>query len=386
MAGMQKASPGCPAIELAPVAELAHVTPLKLIGAGAENYLKAVVTPARAITQEMAHEVQVLRHRLGIDGDLRSDLSYLLGFHDELRRRPFAIFLRSGRDLHAVVSASELRAAGVPSGTYLIGDIVGDGPVIGEPCNTGRYLSVAAKALLEQRPLAHTIRACVNTGGDDWVMSADGIEPVSIRRRSIRRRLALAETFPKMLLRFGIHTRRHLQRKRVILESQHRSRFSPRLNPREAFETMVALADSSLPRRSLQQHRKRYELLSVRPSAFAMALQEPRGDWLSFLSGWRSQRRTYIDLQMNNGRFPNDSVSAVMRSYMLEHEIGLGQTDVVFVGGSSVMLQRYCEEDEECVDLLFQQEGIRSVLSRRLLQHIASRPLVDYIYFDGSSA
>ena len=62
------------------------------------------------------------------------------------------------------------------------------------------------------------------------------------------------------------------------------------------------------------------------PEFFSMGLRLPDGVWLSVLSGWRRNRVTYVDLQMNDMHHKKESISAVMRAFMLEHEIALGQS------------------------------------------------------------
>ena len=81
-----------------------------------------------------------------------------------------------------------------------------------------------------------------------------------------------------------------------------------------------------------------------------MGLRFPDGTWLSILSGWRRNRVTYIDLQMNDMHFKKESLSAVMRAFMLEHEIARKQELIHFVGGTSVLLRRYCQPIEPCTD------------------------------------
>ena len=63
-----------------------------------------------------------------------------------------------------------------------------------------------------------------------------------------------------------------------------------------------------------------------------MGMRLPDGTWLSLLSGWRRDRVTYVDLQMNNMHFKKESLSAVMRAFMLEHEIACKQELIHFVG------------------------------------------------------
>ena len=89
-----------------------------------------------------------------------------------------------------------------------------------------------------------------------------------------------------------------------------------------------------------------------------MGLQMPDGAWLSVLSGWRRNRVTYVDLQMNDKHYKKESISAVMRAFMLEHEIGLGQESINFVGGSSLLLRRYCEPIEPCTDIFIWKPGL----------------------------
>jgi hypothetical protein len=91
-----------------------------------------------------------------------------------------------------------------------------------------------------------------------------------------------------------------------------------------------------------------------------MGLQMPDGSWLSVLSGWRRKRVTYVDLQMNDKFYKKESISAVMRAFMLEHEIGLGQESINFVGGSSLLLRRYCEPIEPCTDIFIWKPCLRA--------------------------
>jgi hypothetical protein len=74
-----------------------------------------------------------------------------------------------------------------------------------------------------------------------------------------------------------------------------------------------------------------------------MGMRLPDGAWLSVLSGWRRNRVTYVDLQMNDIHYKKESLSAVMRAFLLEHEIACRQEFINFVGGTSLLLRRYCQ-------------------------------------------
>ncbi len=103
-----------------------------------------------------------------------------------------------------------------------------------------------------------------------------------------------------------------------------------------------------------------------------MGLRMPDGPWLSLLSGWRLHGVTYVDLQMNDMHYKKESISAVMRAFMLEHEIGRKQELINFVGGSSLLLRRYCEPIEPCTDVFIAKPGLRSSFFEMLAKQVQS--------------
>ena len=115
---------------------------------------------------------------------------------------------------------------------------------------------------------------------------------------------------------------------------------------------------------SPEYYRARYRLLQEVPEFFSMGLRLPDGTWLSILSGWRRNRVTYIDLQMNDMHFKRESISAVMRAFMLEHEIARKQELINFVGGTSLLLRRYCRPTESCTDAFFWRPCLRATLTK----------------------
>jgi hypothetical protein len=96
------------------------------------------------------------------------------------------------------------------------------------------------------------------------------------------------------------------------------------------------------------------------------------GPWLSMLTGWRFNQVTYVDLQMNDMHYKKESLSAVMRAFMLEHEIGLKQEMINFVAGSSLLLRRYCEPREPLSDLFIAKPGLRTQLFEMVARHVQS--------------
>jgi hypothetical protein len=69
----------------------------------------------------------------------------------------------------------------------------------------------------------------------------------------------------------------------------------------------------------------------------------------------------HVDLQRNDRRFRKDSLSAVMRAFMSEHEIARG---------TSMLLRRYCRPIESCTDVFLWRPGLRAILSKAVLPHL----------------
>jgi hypothetical protein len=123
----------------------------------------------------------------------------------------------------------------------------------------------------------------------------------------------------------------------------------------------------------------RYNLLNHLPGFFCMGLRLPEGTWLSILSGWRRKRVTYLDLQMNDLHFKKESLSAVMRAFMLEHEITKEQEVIHFVGGTSLLLRRYCQPIEPCTDGFFWRPCLRAMLFHMVVPWLKPESLYEQV-------
>ena len=188
--------------------------------------------------------------------------------------------------------------------------------------------------------------------------------------RTVQYKLPLESTYHASLARMGPRTRRSLAGKRQQLEKDANVLFLPSLEPGQALEAMLRLQKRSLAKRIAEYYRARYRLLQEVPEFFSMGLRLPDGTWLSVLSGWRRNRVTYIDLQMNDMHFKRESISAVMRAFMLEHEIACKQQLVNFVGGTSLLLRRYCRPSESCTDAFFWRPCLRATLTNMVIPRL----------------
>ncbi len=188
----------------------------------------------------------------------------------------------------------------------------------------------------------------------------------------VQHKLPLASTYEGMLASMGPRTRRSLAGKRQQLEKSTNVQFIPALEPEQALAVMLELEAKSMPQRVTEFFHARHRLLRANSDFFSMGLRLPDGPWLSLLSGWRRNGVTYVDLQMNDMHYKKESISAVMRAFMLEHEIGRKQKLINFVGGSSLLLRRYCEPIEPCTDIFIAKPGLRSNFFEMIARHVRS--------------
>jgi hypothetical protein len=200
--------------------------------------------------------------------------------------------------------------------------------------------------------------------------------PASYFRRfigsEIQHKLPLASTYEGMLASLGPRTRRSLAGKRQQLEKSTNVQFVTALDPDRSLEVMFGLEAKSMPQRASEFFHARYRLLRANSEFFSMGLRLPDGPWLSLVTGWRRNRVTYVDLQMNDMNYKKESLSAVMRAFLLEHEIACKQELINFVGGSSLLLRRYCEPLEPCTDIFISKPCLRSQFFEMLARHVRS--------------
>ena len=315
-------------------------------------------------------EILELRRRCGQADDLTTDPEYFIAANTLGNRRCSAVLIRRDSKLEACVLFYEHTRYGFGLGLFRGGDYIGESLIAGPEAMRVQYVHLATQALLKQWrvhgvsiSMKASITACVGVMG-----------PASNSRRfcgtEIQHKLPLAGTYEGMLASLGPRTRRSLAGKRQQLEKSANVQFLPVLDPEQSLKVMLALHPNSNPPRIEDFFHARCGLLRAHSHFFSMGLRLPDGPWLSYLSGWRRHGVTYVDLQMNDKNYKKESLSAVMRAFLLEHEIGRKQELINFVGGSSLLLRRYCEPIEPCTDIFFAKPGLRSNLFETMAKRV----------------
>ena len=330
-----------------------------------------VVIGNREIHAHLA-EILELRRRYGREPDLTTEPEYFFAVNTLTNRRCAAVLIRRDQGLEACVLFYEHCRFGIGLGLFRGGDYIGESLVVAPEALEVHYVHLATQALLKKwrvHGVSITMKApsarCIELMG-----------PASYFRRfigsEVQHKLPLASTYEGMLASLGPRTRRSLAGKRQQLEKSTNIQFVPELDPDQSLEVMLGLEAKSMPQRNGEFYHARYRLLRAKSDFFNMGLRLPDGPWLSLVTGWRRNRVTYVDLQMNDMSYKKESLSAVMRAYLLEHEIAHKQELINFVGGSSLLLRRYCEPLEPCSDIFISKPCLRSKFFEVLARHAQS--------------
>jgi hypothetical protein len=150
--------------------------------------------------------------------------------------------------------------------------------------------------------------------------------------REIPDYLPLLETFDATLARIGQRTRSNLRYYRRRAESQLGCNYVPEVTMEKAEflafnrECMYAVPDNVAA--------WRYDALRGLSVPVFMGMKDRDGRWLSLLGGRRNETETEILWQMNREGLAVHSLSLVMRSYFMEHEIAEGMRRMYIEGGT----------------------------------------------------
>jgi hypothetical protein len=328
--------------------------------------------------------VRELRLRCGQEDDFITDPEYFIAANTLKERRVVAVLIRRNHELEACVLFYEYCRFGIGLGLLRGGDPVGESLVAGPKAFRVQYVHLATQALLRHWRI-HGVSLTVRASIDECV---EVMGPKTKYRmfsgRDIQHKLPLESTYRAMLAGMGLRTRRSLAAKRQQLEKSTDVAFLPLLEPDQALEAMLALRPKSLPNRITKFFRARYRILRKNPEFFSMGLRFPDGTWLSILSGWRRNRVTYVDLQLNDMHLKKESLSAVMRAFMLEHEIACGQELINFVGGTSLLLRRYCRPIEQSTEVFLWRPCVRAMLFRMVTPLVRSGSFYERVKIETS--
>lgn len=317
-----------------------------------------------------ALSVQRLRQACGMDADMMTDMSWFISRTMLWGNDPMVVLMdRDGR-LTAAALFYHRRQRGFPTGVVKGGNRSGDGLVIAPPgLRTAALQAAMAKVL--SLPWVHTVLASLRNAEDPDRAAAALQAQVDAawRVREVGTHLSLEGGFEGFLSRQRPRSRRNYRYFRRRAERELGLVFVPSLTEAEAVQAVEALHGVSMFPVPRARAVRLEAAIRGTPGYFAMGVRDMAGQWLSYMSGWRQPDGTFVEWQLNHQDFEAASLSTVMRTYFLEHEASRGVPQIVFVGGTSLALGRYCALDQ-CYDAFAIRGGLRGFIIKELVTRL----------------
>lgn len=274
-----------------------------------------------------------------------SDFHYYLGKPGLLSRRPTLLLFTTGAtgaveetcadDVAGAVLLFEYRVGGVSTAMYTSNDRSGRRTVIAIPEQRLRIATAAAAYLLEQR--AHIVMLSVRTGVSekmcDVLTRKTTLGSWVYRQREIAEYLPLRATFDETLAQIGKRTRTHMRYYRRRAEEQLGCAFRPEADI--SADELLALNRESVYPVAEQIATWRLEALAQFAEPILMGLKDREGRWIALLGGRRLNGHTEVFWQMNRRDLGSHSLSLVLRTWLIEHEVSRGTQRIYLDGGSA---------------------------------------------------
>ncbi len=316
--------------------------------------------------QQVLAELSV---RCGQPGAM-DDVGYFLSKPGTLRRVPQLLLFSKASVLNLErLSADDLLGAvllyryvvlGCGIGMFSTNDRSGRGTLVAPAALRSAMAEMASRSLMDRGVLAVLISfrdggtADCNNGPDKSQPFGGSIVNDKTARWAWRERetpdyLPLKETFDRTLARIGTRTRRNMRYYRKRAEAELGCVFLPevQISKREFLdfnrECMYAVPGKVAA--------WRYESLKYVETPLFMGIKDRAGRWLSLLGGRRHHDGTEILWQLNRSGLPACSLSIVMRTYFMEHEIAHGMRKLYMEGGTAHPM-RFSFVNDKVTDLV----------------------------------
>jgi hypothetical protein len=341
------------------------------------------------------------------------DVAYFLSKPGALRRVPNLLLVSktpvlnmdrlTSDDLLGAVLLYKYSVLGFSIGAFTSNDRSGRGTLVAPAVLRSQIAEMVCRKLMEDGAFAIMLSYCDEgfTGKtvytEDTELSGHSVTDLAgesktarwaRRDRDIPAYLPLEDTFDKTLAKIGQRTRSNLRYYRRRAESQLGCTFFPAVEMDKseylAFnrECMYAVPDRVAT--------WRFNALKELSKPLFMGIKDKDGRWLSLLGARRRATNTEILWQLNREGLLPYSLSIVMRSYFMEHEISQGMTRLYIEGGTSHPM-RYSFVSGKVTDLVFMRRSPLGLLVPKFAKHFIKQDnelalmLMDESLFRGPS-
>jgi hypothetical protein len=260
--------------------------------------------------------------------------------------KPRVVVVSRGPRTVGLLYCKERVVAGIATGIVFGDDTLG-AMIAARTGETDSVLHCAVEALLK-----HVVALRFRLGSDRLALmeSAKAGACIYFRRAKHHAHLELPGNYGEFLARVGPCTRNNLRRYRRRSEAAG-NEFSPDLE----FIEFCAAARGLFPNASFATSNRELEraldMISAMPmpSRLLIGLRQANGKWISLAGGWYDGERAILNMQLNDRRMGRDSLSLVLRSYLIEMLVKRGFREIIFWAGTSAPLNSYLAQREEFV-------------------------------------
>ena len=377
----------------------------------------ATAFPANLALQHVSGHAAVLAHRPALKElatrsgqiDSAEDLAYFLEKPGLMRRTPHLLLLRkpaqSNESTHAPTAhasktdassdlqsnaapglcgallVNEYRPLGYATRAFAASDRSGRGVLLAAPEDRLQLALEAGSRLFQAG--AKIVLLTIQCGASEQETAAAlGHIPGAqwaVRTRTQATHLQLASSFDATLASLGQKTRSNLRYYRRRAETELHCRFVPDVKlTLPEFVEFNRCSTFPLPERTLKW---RLGVQRALKQPYLMGLQDGDGRWLSLIGGRRFGASTEILWQMNRTGLQRHSIVSAMRSYHMEHEIGLGARELYIEGGTPHSMQNSFQS-EPITDIIFVRTRLKRSVSAFARRYIPTDNLLAEMLFD----
>lgn len=281
-------------------------------------------------------------------------------------------------DLLGAALLYKYKVLGFGIGTYTTNDRSGLGSLVAPAALRSTLAEKVIRRLMDDGALTVLISFREGEVPDEQGKSRDsGVWPSNDKTMRWARRerqsadyLPLEKTFEETLAKIGQRTRRNMRYYRKRAESELGCHFVPEVEiSRREF---VEFNRDCMYAVSTKTAAWRYDSLKDIGTPLFMGIRVKDGRWLSLLGGRRHHTATDILWQMNREGLSVYSLSLVMRTYFMEHEILHGMKRLYMEGGTSHPMRHSFTEDK-VTDLVAMRRSWPALLVRGLAKHLVKK-------------
>ena len=313
-------------------------TPVRRLAVTEPEPLKTVVLSSSAEILSLKH---LVRRSKAYDDIMFDPEFFVRSISSEWIPSAVAVFDRS--DLAGLIYAKERKLLGRRLG-ILYADLSLGSILFGDAARQEEVFRLALETLLD-RPGTRGVRLRVLRGGPEWaavrkIISSRQLD-VHFMRVKEHANLPLPSSYEQFLKSLGSTTRHNFRYYRRRFESAGHT-YLDYLTPNELRAASLYLRPKcSIPSR-LGAIERILDMVDVADRPLAVGLKHRNGEWLGVVGGVYRSNAGVLYMQLNNDTdFAKDSLSVVLRAYLIETLIRQGMKVFTIWAGTSSPLSRY---------------------------------------------